>query len=102
MAGLDYEDGTVPAKDGCRSVEDLSLVALDVDLDQVEPREVTLDGKRIEAAHQDAQKVVPGASRSDSRGPGVGAGRCYDGHGKLREPVMGADRVSDDFGLNQG
>jgi len=100
VAGLDVQDRAVPAKDGGRSVEDLSLVSLDVDLDQVEPGEVVLGGQRIEAAQRDPESVVPGKSGFDPRGAGVGAGRRYDRHGNLRDPVVVADRATDDFGLS--
>ena len=45
VARLDHQHRAVPVEDGGRSVEDLSLMSLDVDLDQVEPGEVALGGE---------------------------------------------------------
>src|SRR5205085_429202 len=84
------------------SVEDAALMSLNVDLDQVEPREAALGSERIEAPQRDLQGGVPGTSGTDPRGAGVGAGRGDYRHRKLRDAVAVADRASDDFGMAQG
>ena len=100
VARLDHQDRAVPLENGGRSVEDLSLMSLDVDLDQVEPGEAALASERIEAPQRDLQGVMPGTSGTDPRGAGVGAGRHHDRHGKLRDAVVVANRAADEFGLN--
>ena len=96
---LDHQDRAVPIEDGGRSVEDAALMSLDVDLDQVEPREAALGSERIEAPQRDLQGVMPGTSGTDPRGAGVGAGRGDGRHRKLYDAVAVADRASDNFGM---
>ena len=100
VARLDDQDRAVPLENGGRSVEHLSFVSLDVDLDQVEPGEAALGGERIETAQRDLQSVVPGTGGADPRRAGIGAGRHHDRHGKLRDAVVVANRAADEFGLN--
>src|SRR5215469_7190526 len=50
VTGLHDQYRAIPAKDCGGSIEDVALMALDVDLDQIDAREAVLGGKRIETA----------------------------------------------------
>lgn len=101
MARLDDEDWAVPLQNDGGSVEDAALMALDINLDQIEPGKAALCGERIEAAQRDLQSLVPGRGGSEPGGAGIDARRGYERDGELRSAVVVGDRAPDDFGLTQ-